>query len=56
MVKIEYLTPATPEERKRYYKEEWNIKQVPDFISNTIQDREFGFDHVGRGGSIGYSI
>jgi len=49
MMKIEYLTPATPEERKRYYKEEWNIKQVPEFISNTIQEREFGFDHIGRG-------
>ncbi len=56
MVKIEYLTPATPEERKRYYKEEWNINQVPDFISNTIQDREFGFDHVGRGPNDRYKI
>jgi DNA primase small subunit len=56
MIKIEYLTPATPEERKRYYKEEWNIKQVPDFISNTIQEREFGFDHVGRGPNDRYKI
>lgn len=56
MVKIEYLTPATPEERKRYYKEEWNIKQVPDFIANTIQDREFGFDHVGRGPNDRYKV
>ncbi len=56
MVKIEYLTPATPEERKRYYKEEWNIKQVPDFIAQTIQDREFGFDHVGRGPNDRYKV
>jgi DNA primase small subunit len=37
MVKIEYLTPASPEERKRYYREEWNIKQVPEYIIHSIQ-------------------
>jgi len=56
MVKIEYLTPATPKERKQYYKEEWNIKQVPDFVTHSIQEREFGFDHVGRGPNDRYKV
>ena len=56
MVKIKYLTPASPEERKRYYREEWNIKQVPDFINLSIQEREFGFDHIGRGPNDRYKV
>ncbi|WP_048190607.1 DNA primase catalytic subunit PriS [Methanobacterium sp. SMA-27] len=56
MVKIEYLTPASPEERKRYYREEWNIKQVPEYIIHSIQEREFGFDHVGRGPNDRYKV
>jgi len=56
MVNIEYLTPATPEERKKYYREEWNIKQVPDYINQSIQEREFGFDHVGRGPNDRYKV
>jgi DNA primase small subunit len=56
MIKIEYLTPASPEERKRYYREEWDIKQVPDFIAHSIQEREFGFDHVGRGPNDRYKV
>jgi DNA primase small subunit len=56
MVKIEYLTPASPDERKRYYREEWDIKQVPDFIAHSIQEREFGFDHIGRGPNDRYKV
>ena len=56
MVKIEYLTPASPEERKKYYREEWNIKQVPEYIIHSIQEREFGFDHVGRGPNDRYKV
>jgi DNA primase small subunit len=56
MVKIEYLTPASPEERKKYYREEWDIKQIPDFIAHSIQEREFGFDHVGRGPNDRYKV
>ena len=56
MVKIEFLTPASPEERKRYYREEWDIKQIPDFITHSIQEREFGFDHVGRGPNDRYKV
>ncbi len=40
---------ATPEERKIYYREEWNPKDVPVFLSDSIMFREFGFDHDGRG-------
>lgn len=43
------LKPATPEERRRYYREEWDVKDIPEFISNSINKREFGFDHMGRG-------
>jgi DNA primase small subunit len=56
MVKIENLTPASPEERKRYYREEWDIKQVPDYIIHSIQEREFGFDHIGRGPNDRYKV
>ncbi len=56
MVKIEYLTPATPEERKIYYREEWDVKQIPDFITSSIAQREFGFDHVGRGPNDRYKV
>ncbi len=56
MVNIEYLTPASPEERKRYYREEWNIKQVPEYIIHSIQEREFGFDHIGRGPNDRYKV
>ena len=56
MVKIENLSPASPEERKRYYREEWDIKQVPDYIIHSIQEREFGFDHIGRGPNDRYKV
>lgn len=41
--------PATQEERKIYYTEEWRKKDLPDFIVNSIEHREFGFDHDGSG-------
>ena len=41
--------PATQEERKIYYTEEWSKKDLPDFIADSIQRREFGFDHDGSG-------
>ncbi|MDD3985997.1 MAG: DNA primase catalytic subunit PriS [Methanobacterium sp.] len=56
MVNIEYLTPASPEERKKYYREEWDIKQVPEYIVHSIQEREFGFDHIGRGPNDRYKV
>ena len=43
------FSPATPEERREYYRREWSVKEVPDFIASSIKAREFGFDHWGDG-------
>ncbi|MBU2559909.1 DNA primase catalytic subunit PriS [archaeon] len=40
---------ATRENRTSYYNEEWRIKDVPDYILETLSKREFGFDHDGTG-------
>jgi len=56
MVSDQLLKPATPEERRRYYREEWDVKDVPEFISNSVQKREFGFDHMGRGPNHRYKV
>ncbi|MBE2900817.1 DNA primase catalytic subunit PriS [Methanothermobacter thermautotrophicus] len=48
--------PATPLERKRYYREEWNVRELPAFIADNIHLREFGFDHNGRGPSDRYRV
>jgi DNA primase small subunit len=50
------LKAATPNERRQYYREEWNVKDVPDFILNTLTQREFGFDHIGRGPNDRYRV
>jgi len=50
------LKPATSNERRLYYREEWDVKDVPDFISKTLIHREFGFDHIGRGPNDRYRI
>ncbi|MDI6724342.1 MAG: DNA primase catalytic subunit PriS [Methanobacterium sp.] len=50
------FNPATLEERRIYYREEWDIKQVPDFIVNSVENREFGFDHFGRGPNDRYKV
>ena len=46
---------ATPEERKLFYKEEWNKREIPDFILHTLSLREFGFDLDGTGPSHRYN-
>ena len=43
------LKPASNYERKLFYKEEWNIDDVPSFIMDSLPSREFGFDHYGQG-------
>lgn len=43
-------------ERKQYYREEWSEKDIPKFIEKTIHDREFGFDHYGRGPNDRYRV
>lgn len=40
---------ATPQERMRYYHEEWDPSDVPRFITDSIEEREFAFDHNGQG-------
>lgn len=50
------LKPATPEERRRYYREEWDVKEIPEFISDSVNKREFGFDHMGRGPNDRYRV
>ncbi|MGB9937165.1 MAG: DNA primase catalytic subunit PriS [Methanobacterium sp.] len=53
---MDFFKQSTVEERKQYYKEEWNINQVPDFIADSIENREFGFDHFGRGPNDRYKV
>lgn len=43
------LMPASKFERKIFYKEEWDVKNVPSFVTDSITSREFGFDHYGQG-------
>lgn len=40
---------ASIEERKIFYREEWNKNEIPAFIRESISEREFGFDHNGEG-------
>lgn len=40
---------ATPEERRRFYREEWSSREIPEFIRQTLSLREFGFDPDGSG-------
>ncbi len=50
------LKPANPNERRKYYREEWDVKDVPDFILKSLIQREFGFDHMGRGPNDRYRV
>ena len=54
MVKV-HFREASPEERRRYYAEEWNKRELPDFILHTLSLREFGFDLDGTGPSHRYN-
>ncbi|ASJ06321.1 DNA primase catalytic subunit PriS [Thermococcus pacificus] len=47
----ELFREATKEERVRYYRREWSAKRLPEFIVETLENREFGFDHTGEGPS-----
>lgn len=50
------FSKATLKERRQYYREEWSSKDLPDFITNELKKREFGFDHNGRGPNDRYKI
>lgn len=47
----ELFREATPKERKLYYSREWSAGKLPKFIVETLENREFGFDHTGEGPS-----
>lgn len=49
------MREATPEDRKKYYREEWSQTDLPDYILHTLSLREFGFDHEGEGPSDRYN-
>ncbi|MEA1904350.1 MAG: DNA primase catalytic subunit PriS [Candidatus Hadarchaeota archaeon] len=49
------MREATPGERRRFYAEEWNKRELPDFILHTLSLREFGFDYDGSGPSDRYN-
>lgn len=48
--------PSSLAERRIYYREEWSDKDLPDFISQGITKREFGFDHLGHGPNDRYKV
>lgn len=48
--------PSSIQERRRYYREEWSEKDIPDFIADGITKREFGFDHLGHGPNDRYKV
>ena len=50
------FSKATIKERRQYYREEWDPKDLPEFISTDIKKREFGFDHNGRGPNDRYKV
>lgn len=56
MEESQLLKPASVAERRRYYREEWSIEEIPDFIKNSVDRREFGFDHIGRGPNDRYRV
>ena len=43
------LRPATKEEIRQFYHEEYNVKEIPKYITKNIQRREFAFDRIGKG-------
>jgi len=43
------MREATPEERRRFYTEEWRKEDLPGFLLQTLSMREFGFDLDGTG-------
>jgi len=49
------MREATLEQRRKFYAEEWNKHEIPDFIMHTLSLREFGFDLDGTGPSHRYN-
>ncbi len=49
------MRETSPDERRQFYSEEWNKRELPDFILHTLSLREFGFDLDGTGPSHRYN-
>ncbi|WP_457742682.1 DNA primase catalytic subunit PriS [Thermococcus sp.] len=45
----ELLREVSREERELYYRGEWRAERIPKFILESLERREFGFDHTGEG-------
>ncbi len=45
----ELFREVTKKERLIYYRKEWNANKIPGFLVETLEKREFGFDHTGEG-------
>ena len=43
------LREATKDEIQQFYREEYNIKEIPKYITKNIHKREFAFDRIGKG-------
>ena len=43
------LRMATKEEIRQFYHEEYNVKEIPKYITRNIHRREFAFDRIGKG-------
>lgn len=50
------FSKATLQERRQYYREEWSVNDLPEFITKEITKREFGFDHFGKGPNDRYKV
>ena len=37
------FSKATLKERRQYYREEWSVKDLTEFIATDLKKREFGF-------------
>lgn len=46
---------ATPEERREYFTKEWNVKNLPLFITEYLPFLEFAFDNDGSGPNDRYN-
>ena len=46
---------TTPEERREYYMREWNVKDIPIFITEYLPSLEFAFDNDGSGPNDRYN-
>jgi len=48
--------PSSKREQQLYYRSEWSPDEVPEFIVEGIEAREFAFDHDGNGPSDRYNV